>query len=215
MKKIETFILIVMLFFVSAIPAHADSMIAPMPYEIDFEGQDLVFRMVPSDNYNWNQSIPEESGLYVKSTGEKIYTVSEYFYQELYFSADRMSFAAMTWQETNEDRGIVFCISGTMNPVRVTDLMKDLDARKYSVSHYNWEQYNERVYDEKNSTLSILTNDGIRYTFDINTGEIIQTSDENAAFLPGSTWVSIAILAIILIGSVLIIYFYWKRIEKK
>ncbi|WP_316558720.1 hypothetical protein [Methanimicrococcus stummii] len=190
-------------------------MIAPIPYEIDFEDQDLVFRMVPSDNYDMNQSVPEESGLYVKSTGEKIYTVNEYFYQELYFSADRMSFAAMTWQETNEDRGIVFCNNGTMNPVRVTDLMKDLDARKHTVSHYTWEQYNERVYDEKNSTLSVLTNDGIRYTFDINTGEIIQTTDKRATFLPGNMWLSISILAIVLIGSVFILYFYWKRIGKK
>ena len=213
MKKILSVLLIVFIFVISAAPANADSMIPPMSYEIEFEEQDLVFRMVPDKNFESNLSVSEKSGLYVKSTGEKIYTVDEYFYEsDLYFSADRLSFAAMTWQETNEDRGIIFYVDGVMHYIRVTDLMKNLDARDYTVSHYFWEINNKRVYDEKNSTLSILTNDGTRYTFDIKNGEIIQTVDEKKNNFPYLAWKPALILLIILAsGSALLYYIMRKR----
>ena len=170
-----TVLLIVFIFCISTTPANADSTPPPWSYEIEFEEQDLVFRMNVTDiDFN-----PEKSGMYVKSTGKKIYTVHEYYYEGLYFSADRSSFAVMTWQKKNEDRGVIFYVDGVMSYVPVTDLMKNLDAREYSSSHYDWEVHEKRVYDEKNSTLSILTNDGISYTFDIKEGKIIHRGDIN------------------------------------
>jgi hypothetical protein len=212
MKKISSVLLIAFIFVISAAPVNADSMIAPMSYEIEFEEQDLVFRMVPDENFESNLSVSEKSGLYVKSTGEKIYTVDEYFYEgNLYFSADRLSFAAMTWQETNEDRGIIFYVDGVMHYIRVTDLMKNLDARDYTVSHYFWEMNNKRVYDEKNSTLSILTNDGIRYTFDIKSGEILQTVNEKENNFPYLTWKTALILLIVLCIGAAVLYYIMKK----
>ena len=212
MKKIPFVFLIVLIFCMLAAPVHADSMIAPEPYEIEFGEQDLVFRMVPAENFESNLSVFEESGLYVKSTGEKIYTIREYYYEtDLYFSADRLSFAAMTWQETNEDKGIIFYNNGVMSHVPVTDLMKDLKAREYSVSHYSWEMHSKRIYDEKNSTLSILTNDGIRYTFDIKSGEILQTVDEKENNFPNLTWITALILLIILGVGATSLYYVMKR----
>jgi len=181
MKKIIYSLLMTLIFCLLIIPASADSIVFPYPYIIEFEDQDLVFRMVPSAH--------DESGLYVKSTRQKIYTIYEYYYEgNLYFSADRMSFAVMTWQGTSADKGITFYVqnNNTENPelvmyyYPVSDLMKDLSKKEYTASHYNWNKYEERVYDEKNSTLSILTNDGIRYTFDIQTGNIVQSNNENA-----------------------------------
>ena len=212
MKKISSVLLIAFIFVISAAPVNADSMIAPMSYEIEFEEQDLVFRMVPDENFESNLSVSEKSGLYVKSTGEKIYTVDEYFYEgNLYFSADRLSFVAMTWQETNEDRGIIFYVDGVMHYIRVTDLMKNLDARDYTVSHYFWEMNNKRVYDEKNNTLSILTNDGIRYTFDIKSGEILQTVNEKENNFPNLTWKTALILLIVLCIGATVLYYVMKR----
>ena len=200
MNKISTALLIAFIFVISIAPVNADSMIAPMSYEIEFEEQDLVFRMILENRYEFDR---ENSGLYVKSTGEKVYTVHEYYYEgDLYFSADRLSFAAMTWQETNEDKGIIFYNNGVMSYVPVTNLMKNLDAREYSSSHYSWEVYSKRVYDEKNSTLSILTNDGISYTFDIKDGRIIHMFE----------WKPVLILLIVLgIGAAGLYYVMKKR----
>jgi hypothetical protein len=220
MKKILSVLLITFIFIISAVPANADSMIAPMSYEIEFEEQDLVFRMVPDENFESNLSVSEKSGLYVKSTGDKIYTVHEYFYEgNLYFSADRLSFIAMTWQETDEDRGIIFYDDTTvqddgivvMSYIPVTDLIKDSNAKHYTASHYFWEVSEKRVYDEKNSTLSILTNDGIRYTFDIKSGEIIQTVDEKGNNFLHLTWKTALILLIILVIGAAVLYYIMKK----
>ena len=188
MRKIIYALLMTVVLCLSIIPASADDIVPPKSYSIEFEDQDLVFRMVPSKD-KLNISNPEKSGLYDKSTKEKIYTIHEYYYESyLYFSANRLSFAAMTAQERNEDKGIIFYVqnNNTESPeldmyyYPVSDLMKDLSKKEYTASHYTWNRDEECVYDEKNSTLSILTNDGIRYTFDIQTGDIIQSDNENS-----------------------------------
>jgi len=215
MKKIICALLMTLILCLSTIPANADSMIPPMPYEIDFDEQDLVFRMVPMGEYEHNLSDPENSGLYVKSTGEKIYTVYEYYYNsDLYFSADRLSFAAMTWQETNEDKGIIFYVQDPnteghelfVRYYQVTNLMKDLSKKENTASHYFWNRYQDLDYDEKNSTLSIVTNDGIHYTFDIQTGIITQNYDVNEK---NTFWkTAITSTLIILTGAALVLLYY-------
>ena len=226
MKKILSVLLIAFIFVISAAPANADSMSSPEPYEIEFEEQDLVFRMVPDEKFESNLSVSEKSGLYVKSTGEKIYTVHEYFYEsDLYFSADRLSFAAMTWQETNEDSGIIFHVQSEnagsheliMISYPVSDLMTDLSKKEHSVSHYFWERWEKRVYDEENSTLSILTNDEIRYTFDIKTGKIIKIDDSirvnNESKATSLRWAVTSVIIILTGGALALLYFVMKKYD--
>ena len=183
MKKIIYAFLMTLMFYLLIIPANADDVASPYPYEIEFEDQDLVFRMVP------HRLGPEKSGLYVKSTGQQIYTIYGYYYNiGLYFSADRLSFAVIPHLNDFEDEGITFYVqnNNTESPelvmycYRVPDLMQDMSKKEETGGRYTWNRYEERVYDEKNSTLSIITYDGIRYTFDIQTGDIIQSDNENS-----------------------------------
>jgi hypothetical protein len=182
MKKITYALLMTLIFCLLIIPASADDVMAPYPYDIEFEDQDLVFRMIP------HHLGPEKSGLYVKSTGQQIYTIYGYYYNiGLYFSADKLSFAVIPHLNDFEDEGIIFYVqnNNTESPelvmycYRVPDLMKDLNERKETGGRYTWNKYEERIYDEENSTLSIVTYDGIHYTFDIQTGNIIQSDNEN------------------------------------
>ena len=107
---------------------------------------------------------------------------------------------------TVQDDGIV-----VMGYIPVTDLIKDSKAKHYTASHYFWEVYEKRVYDEKNSTLSILTNDGIRYTFDIKSGEILQTVNEKENNFPYLTWKTALILLIILVIGAAVLYYIMKK----
>ena len=58
MKKVSTALIIAFIFVISAAPANADSTPPPWSYEIEFEEQDLIFRMNVTDNDIFNPENP-------------------------------------------------------------------------------------------------------------------------------------------------------------
>ncbi|MBZ3935590.1 hypothetical protein LJX78_06410 [Methanimicrococcus blatticola] len=224
MKKAVPILVLLILSIFLICPAYGDSQIAPYSYSIEFEEYGTVFYMTTdSDSYPFiDTSHLPETGLYKIDTLENIYTMDEYFYEtDLYFTPDGMNFAAMTWQETNEERCVRFFENGKeYKHYSAAELMEDPSKRSFSASHYNWREYQEReeIFDQNNSTLSVVTLDGVYCQFDIKTGEILQKEEANptpAEIICGKMplWqLAIPLLIILLIGGGL--YWYWKKRNK-
>lgn len=224
-NKVSILLILSVLSMFLICPAYGDSQIAPYPYSVEFEEYGTIFYMTPENNWDpdVNTSQLPKSGLYKADTLENIYTMDEYFYEtDLYFTSDGMNFAVMTWQVTNEDKGVRFYENGTEQKYyRVTELMKDPSKRSYTAGHYFWKEYQERedMYDQKNGTISVVTLDGIYYQFDIKTGKILQKEDRGS-ILPDfiacgkiPLWqIAVPLLIILIIAGGL--YWYWKKKEK-
>lgn len=207
MKKLIAYtISVICLVCLCASVISADSMVAPYPYVIELGGGSLEFHMTPDEN--WYElaegEIVIDSGLYsVNADGslENIYTVNEYFYDvNMIMSSDGKYFAVIPWADADQDTVITFYKDGKIQKsYGSSELMKDIENREYTASHYFWEKSDKRTFDDSTNLLSVTTLDGMTYTFDITTGEIISAPAEASENRLPAVITGICILAVVLV----------------
>ena len=188
--------------------AFADTEAPPVPYSIEVEG-DKTFYMTPRGDVTENQP---QSGLYRNTIPpEPIYTVPVYYdYGALILSRDGSCFAGIPWALQGDSPSkldgdaISFYNNGALvNRYTVGELLKDVKKARFSASHVAWEEYDKRSFDGATNVLTVKTMDGLVYSFDLATGEIIAVKQEPS---PSSIIVPVLLgLGVILVVSVAVV----------
>jgi hypothetical protein len=80
--------------------------------------------------------------------------------------------------ENHSDLAVAFYRNGKLvKKHRVNELVKNVDALEYSVSHYSWQPARQSEPDQFiDDTFMLTLIDATIYEFDLNTGEIIHTA---------------------------------------
>jgi hypothetical protein len=183
LKRINLFFILPLLCvaLLTAFPgvAPADTEMPPADYTKETEDGTYVFVMLAPDRLEWaakNNEIRQlykHSGLYKKDgVYEPLWQVFWYSFT-VYPSSDGKHVVRMgPWAKATSDLAIAFYEDGKeLKQYAVSDLVKDLDKLRHTVSHFFWRT--DLSYDDKEGTVFLKTVDGISYTFSVKTGEII------------------------------------------
>lgn len=188
--------------FVLAITASAYTPAPYKPLKVELEDGDKVFYLTPP-NVSHSGYLP--SGLYYNTDPpEAIYLIDDKYTRnlshgdEVFLSSDGMYFARFTpiAEGGAYDTVLEFYANGVLiSDYAVSDLVSDTErlvTKEYDLiagapSTVEW-QTGGGQFSSENNTLTVKTIDGISYTFDIVTGEIV----DEAAGLPDSSTATIA-----------------------
>ena len=186
MKRIIA-VLLALCLGVSSITANACSVrFLPPPWEVEFEEYGRIF-IVREWEQDWllhrDWVLRARSGLYYNTDPPvNIYYIDEYFFQDTtFFSGGGRYFlnVAPIIVPSTENEVIRFFADGEM--VRSYQA-RDLVSRADQIYRINWGDYFWRgqdalEHDPQAGTLSLITRDGNDFTFDITTGEIIDSAE--------------------------------------
>ena len=163
---------------------YADSPMPPESFVIEVEGGTKIFYYTVSGEEDEEHLA---SGLY-HNTGENIYFLEEghhHFYESSFvLSADGMSFAFLPWASSGwtpiiknlNDTAIMFYNNGQIQKTyAVKKVLKNPYCGDYSVSHVSWENTQKRNYNPIKNELTVVAKDKSTTTFDLSTGEIIDS----------------------------------------
>ncbi|MEL7623104.1 MAG: hypothetical protein AAGU12_05895 [Clostridiales bacterium] len=214
-KKTALLLLCCAITFFFCSPAYADTKAPATPYTILLDDGNKIFHMTPLGQENEEQL---KSGLYYNSDPlMNIYYIPEderfnidyswgYFHNgNIFFSRDGLHFAYVGVAHTKgwgdlKGTAIGFYQNGNLvKSYRVKDLIKDRSKVTFSVSSAWWEEWQKREYNEQENTLTVATKDGRIITFDITTGDIVPTKDDDMTVPPAIILIgSIALLALVM-----------------
>lgn len=183
---------------------------APYSYSLELQNGDIFYMTTENESGD----LPE-SGLYsvgIDGGYELVYHINEYFYKyDVTMSSDGKYFAVTPWVNYSEDTVITFYKNGeAQKTYGSSELMRDIKNREYTSSHYFWEESDSRTFDSETNQLSVTTLDGMKYTFDLATGAIIDTADTRKPIMTG-----IIITAACILISALVFMFYKVKTQNK
>ena len=211
MKKLALLIVLVCALTSFALPAVADSFMAPVPFETTFPNGDKVFRFDPKNNDGY-----AEAAVYTTTEPpELVYSVeklSSFAYaSNFYFSPDMMSFAYVP--TANQETAIEFYSNGKLSKkYKINDLVRNMNKVTYSVSMAFWRNA-EPVRD--GNILTITTVDNMTYDFDISAGgAIVKTTGTSVnimSILMDSIWWFISAIVLVIGGVILLIVLLVRR----
>lgn len=190
----KTIINLTLSFLLVAPACYADSPAMPWPYvKTSGNGQYLI-KMLPNQ---FEKDLPPKPSMGIayrlENNGDltELWRLNDYYSFEVYLSRDGQYLVSMgPWsvgqEPEDKDLAVSFYSNGTLlKEYSTADLVKDKSAVIRSVSHYMWLarskmdcNYNtDTSQDAKlkidwNNSFHLKTIDGIRYEFDISTGEI-------------------------------------------
>lgn len=178
--RITSLALLIALSIAIAATAMADTEMPPTDYTKETEDGTYIFVMLAPDGPRFSSKQPEirklykYSGLY-KNDGSRDPLWKVYWYSfTVYPSSDGKHIVRMgPWAQSTRDLAIAFYENGKdLKQYAISDLVKDTNALKHTVSHFFWRT--DLKYNEKESTITLKTVDTITYTFSVKTGEIIK-----------------------------------------
>lgn len=177
---VTSLILLIVLSMGIAAPVAADTEMPPTDYAKETENGKYIFVMLAPDGPRWSSQKPEirevykYSGLY-NNDGSREPLWKVYWYSfTVYPGSDGRHLVRMgPWAMSTSNLAIAFYQDGKeLKQYAISDLVKDTNALKRTVSHFFWRT--DLKYNEKEGTVFLKTVDGINYTFSIKTGEIIK-----------------------------------------
>ena len=162
------------------VPVMADTEMPPTDYTKETENGKYIFVMLAPDRPGWSTKKPEirkiykYSGLYSNNGSyEPLWKVYWYSFAVYPSSNGRHIVRMGPWAKTTSDLAIAFYEDGKeLKQYAISDLVKDLDRLRRTVSHFFWKT--DLQYDDKEATVFLKTVDGISYTFSVKTGQIIE-----------------------------------------
>jgi hypothetical protein len=184
MKRFFTLVLAGMLLLTSAVTASADSWIPAEPFEVVSADGSRVFRFDPGKNL-WGEASLATAGVYSNTEPPTlIYAVEGLrawaYMSDFYFSEDLTHFAFVP--SPTVDTAVEFYANGSLTRrYEIHDLVRRESMIKRSESSLWWlEESDPNVTSgPEANTLTLWTIDGLTYTFDLSTGDILQTEEEN------------------------------------
>jgi|GEM_PF-1943195 len=201
MKKIAAFfVFFCVVVFFGMITASADSIASPEPYSIPLEGGNKILCITPTDRelHGKNKSYPKSGLYYNENPPRNIYYFDDYLHEYnsylhescFVYSNDGMAVALIPWAQNRswhhqsrqfegpaEGEAILFFKNGAfLKSYTVGELIRDGTKAKFSVSHVEWENTQERKFDPETNVLSVTAKDGTRTNLDLNTGSVLFSS---------------------------------------
>jgi len=184
----------ILAFFLLTPFSYADSPAMPRPYvETSNNGQYLI-KMIPAQYQKEGPPIPFVGIVYkLEVDGEltELWRISDRYSFEVYLSKDGHYLVSMgPWnvghEPADDDLAVSFYGNGTLlKSYSTSDLVKDKNAVARSVSHYMWlsrdkvdcnyqsdSSLDAQLRIDWTNTFHLKTIDGVRYEFDVTTGEI-------------------------------------------
>ena len=174
MKKIIFAVVVVVTVLLGMTIALADDWEVPTSFEVQSEQGSEVFRFNPDP-----ADRTATAALYKNANStEVIYTVknlrSHAYKSSFFFSDDLRQFAFIP--PADFDIAVEFYSNGSLTKsYTIKELVKDHSKIMNSVSSAHWRSTTTGSIQDQN-TLQITTVDNITYTFDITTGEILQST---------------------------------------
>ncbi|MCL2368359.1 MAG: hypothetical protein FWC72_05130 [Oscillospiraceae bacterium] len=182
--------------------ARADDFAPPPPFYILSEDGSRVFHFTPDDEWrdtnwwppgmdDWTDLPP--TGIYYNTDPlTPIYQIElpcwVIWEHGFFFSRDMQYFVwfpaanGMVAGVTGEV-ALVFYANGTVQRIyMVSDLVEDADTLIRTAMSVLWLDWPSREFDAEQNRLSFTTVDGVRYEFDITTGEIVTHSNQTSWF---------------------------------
>lgn len=184
--------LIIVLLACCALPVLADQEVAPYYYVTtasNLSKQSAVFAMRPPEFDQRTGRVTREGGgiayrQEADGTLKEIYRI-EGWYGQVAISADGRSLIRLPpWSRgrapQTSDVAVAFYLDGKLlKQYSPLDLLKDPGKVIVTSSHYNWQgptpsKYPrpENAYQDHDKTFRVYTIDGLKYVFDVMTGEI-------------------------------------------
>jgi len=164
--------LLVAVMMFGQVTAYADDFPPPLPEIIESEDGSRVFVFNPLEDRNY----PDMGVYYNAEPLELIYLINLDFATSdncFRFSSDMQYFAFIP--EVSQHTALKFYANGDLvKQYGISQLVEDMSAVGFSVSMAFWENRRERIFDSIDNTLTITTVDGLRYVFDITTGELLE-----------------------------------------
>ncbi|TLD69674.1 hypothetical protein FEM03_17110 [Phragmitibacter flavus] len=165
---------------------------APAPYAITSPGGHFVFSMTPGPK---GKEYEKGSGICYKvnqdGTFTELWRTSDWYSEDIQLHYDGNVLASVgTWRSGDQEvdakdlLAVAFYNKGKqVARYKISDLVKDEEKLVYSEGGLSWLEYELYVspaFLPGEEVFQIKTVDGIRYRFDINTGEIVDSNKKDA-----------------------------------
>ena len=176
-KRLIALSVLAVLLFGGTFGATAITFPPPVPFEIWSPDDSRVFRFVPSEEH---RGMADAAVYLIGDLEERLYTVtgltSFAYASNFIFSDDLRHFVF----QPNIDQIVAlefFADGNLIKTYDIYDLVLDNRARReLSLTWHKWRDWGYGIhFSPQDNTVSLRTVDGIRYTFDITTGEITAT----------------------------------------
>lgn len=180
-------------------PVFADSVATPCSYKVDSGNKEyfaVILALPEATKYECISQGPEKknealelrrrfpmSGVYASSSQNPLWQFDWYSHEVLLANDGRHLIRKGPWASKETDEAVSFFVDGrTIKSYAVQDLIKNMDVLPRSVSHFRWS--NGFSLNDFEKSLTVLTLDGQKILFSIETGERISTksSEQNLEY---------------------------------
>lgn len=199
-KPFTQIFLFISLMLVCVSGVFADSIAPPCSYKVAAKKSSAVFIMLSdqdqtcigrggarADEAKELRDKYKASGLYPddKST-TPLWTADWYSYEVLLSPEGKYLVRMGPWASGLSSEAFTFFADGKeLKKYVISDLIKDSSKLSRTVSHFTWLQY--KYINDTGDTFDVETVDGGRFTFDLNTGEILTQSYTPVSSPPAAT----------------------------
>jgi len=221
-KAVFAILITCLLFGQAVLFVQAD--IPPPPdvaYKREVDNGNKIFVMIPDGEwYTFAHQeydyVDEEYAAFFDQFPQSGLYINEPPYEAVYLF-DKYGYLNDSWYLSNDGRYIVYISyyglyvilfyedGQLLRSYKVEDLLKSPDSAPHTTSyHVMWEHYKQRVFDDDNKILTVVTFEEKTISFDITTGKIIE--DSKNILLP-----AIIVTAVVCLLIIFTVYLYKKK----
>lgn len=163
-------------FNVTTTIVYADSWVSPSPFYIISADENRIFHFNPRNEYE-----SPLTGIYTNSEiPQLIYEIPDLDINDLIWSSNFLFSSNMSYfvyfPTMNQNIAFqLFAYGQLIATYNLKDLVQDMELVRMSESTASWEQWQARIFDAENNTLTVVTVDDLTYTFDMTTGIMLES----------------------------------------